>query len=176
MLNYGKPYAGDDCVLLSHLTQRAILPAFELLPERMGTKAATVFLLAIALQESGAKARRQAADGPARGYWQFEHGGGVAGVLAHPSSAYYASAVCAALDYEANSVVVYRAIEHNDILAAAFARLLLWTLPQPLAVYQGAALEQYLDTWRPGAPHPERWEANWNLATDHVRGSANDDS
>ncbi len=159
-----------DVVLLTHLTKFAIEPAFELLPARMGAPAAAIFLVAIALQESGAEHRRQSASGPARGYWQFEHSGGVNGVLKHTATKFYAASVCRAMDYPVTSVAAYQAIEHNDILAAVFARLLLWTLPQPLAVDQDTAWEQYLQAWRPGKPHPDRWEASWSRATAHVKG------
>lgn len=156
-------------MMLKNFTEWAINPAYALLPEKMNTPQATTLLLAIALQESDLKYRAQKG-GPARGYLMFEHSGGVAGVLKHHTTEFYAASACRALDYPVTSVAVYQAIEHNDILAAAFARLLLWTLPQPLAVNPGSAWEQYMQAWRPGKPHPERWEASWSRATAHVKG------
>ena len=50
-------------------------------------------LLAIGLQESRLTHRRQIG-GPARGLWQFERGGGVAGVLRHAASRDHALSVC----------------------------------------------------------------------------------
>ena len=50
---------------------------------RVDSPEAELLLLAIALQESGCTHRAQI-KGPARGYWQFERGGGFAGILAHP--------------------------------------------------------------------------------------------
>ena len=154
-------------MLLHDLNRNAIQPLFALLPVKMSTRAAQQMLLTIAMQESGARHRRQAG-GPARGYWQFEHGGGVIGVLKHPATAEWASMACAVLDYPAESVYVYQAIEHNDILAAAFARLLLWTLPAPLAADQDAGWSQYIDAWRPGKPHPDKWPRCWAAAAQYL--------
>ena len=49
-------------------------------------------LVTIAGQESAWTHRRQI-NGPARGFWQFERGGGVAGVIAHPASRQIAAAL-----------------------------------------------------------------------------------
>src|SRR5262252_1528753 len=62
--------------------------------------AARQMLLTIALQESGPSltARYQnspsTSPGPARGWWQFEQGGGVVGVLTHSSTKNWAAQVC----------------------------------------------------------------------------------
>lgn len=152
-------------MLIKQLTHSAILPAFSLLPPAMSSKAALVMVLAIALQESGAEHRRQIG-GPARGYWQFERGGGIMGVLTHKATAEYAASVCAALDYPADTLAVYTAVEHNDILAATFARLNLWWLPQPLATNEADGWAQYIDAWRPGKPHRDTWSGHWKTATE----------
>lgn len=117
-------------------------------------------LTAIGLQESRFLHRRQIR-GPARGFWQFEHGGGVRGVLKHPASAPHIRRVLAALCYGDDSEACYNALADNDVLACAFARLLLWTgsgaLPR-----QGDAeggWQYYLALWRPGKPHRETWDA-----------------
>ena len=57
-----------------------VLPGMALLPDRMDTPEARVMMLAIGLQESRFVHRRQI-KGPARGFWQFEQGGGVIGVV-----------------------------------------------------------------------------------------------
>ena len=159
-------------VKLDLLIVNALEPALQLLPAFMDTVEARAMCMAIALQESRLEHRRQVG-GPARGYWQFELGGGVRGVLSHPASKPYIRAVLAALDYdfapEDLPVECYAAIEHNDILAAAFARLLLWTLPGALPGRDAAdeGWRQYLKTWRPGKPHPDTWDRNfadaWSL-------------
>lgn len=152
------------------MTPKAILdtaigPALRLLPDRMTSHAATVCMLAIAYQESAMQHRRQIG-GPARGYWQFEQGGGVRGVLNHSASKPAIRSVLTALDYDPASTPAecYVAIEHNDVLAAAFARLLLWTDPAPLPTTADAAWALYLRTWRPGKPHPEKWAMNYQKA------------
>lgn len=144
------------------LLTAAILPALRLLPLRMDTPAARTMLLAIAYQESAMRHRRQIG-GPARGYWQFESGGGVRGVLQHPASKPHIQSVLDSLDYDPASTTAecYALIEHNDTLAAAFARLLLWTDAASLPSDADAAWALYLRTWRPGKPHPGKWSANY---------------
>jgi len=134
--------------------------AFALLPGVMDTPEARALLLAIGLQESGFRARRQRG-GPARGFWQFEAEGGTAGVLSHAVSKLHAQHVCAELLYAPTVAACFPALEHNDVLACGFARLLLWTLPERLAG-RGApdrAWAQYLAAWRPGQPRRETWDA-----------------
>lgn len=136
-----------------------VVPALALLgAERYDTPEARVLLLAIAGQESGLAHRRQV-KGPARGLWQFEQGGGVRGVLNHPSTRAAAAALCKARGVTATPAAVYAQLEHDDILAAGFARLLLFTLPQRLPELGNVSMgwKQYLDAWRPGKPHIDRW-------------------
>ena len=90
----------------------------------MDTPQARCMLLAIGLQESRFVHRRQIG-GPARGFWQFEQGGGVRGVLAHPASAALARQVCQVRGVPPTAPSVYSRLELDDVLAAAFARLLL---------------------------------------------------
>jgi len=146
----------------SLLLRQAIRPALALLPPAMTSREAEAFLVAIAWQESRCRHRRQVR-GPARGYWQFERGGGVAGVLRHPSTGSHARAICEALDIDADIAPVYEALEHQDVLAAAFARLLLWTLPGPLPTrtQRASGWAQYLAAWRPGTPHEHTWSQSW---------------
>lgn len=116
-------------------------------------------LLAIGLQESRFEHRRQVG-GPARGFWQFELGG-IRGVLSHKASKEPAGGVLDALAYNRDPADSYQAIEHNDVLACCYARLLLWTLPDPLPK-RGEADEgwrQYVEAWRPGKPHRATWDA-----------------
>jgi hypothetical protein len=133
------------------------------------------FLLCIALQESGPMlaARYQnspsTSAGPARGFWQFERGGGVAGVLNHAASKALAAQACQALTVAANPAAVWRALEGHDLLAVAFARLLVFTDPHPVPVTEQAAWTCYCNRlWRPGKPHPETWPTNWRTASGAV--------
>lgn len=144
---------------LSAIHRSAVEPALLLLPARMTSPQAEVMLLAIGLQESRFVHRRQLG-GPARSYWQAEQGGGmVHGVLRHPLTRQLAVAVCDARCVQPVDERVYVAIEHDDVLAAALARLLLWTDPGKLPALgdAAAAWDLYLRTWRPGKPHPETW-------------------
>lgn len=133
-------------------------------------------LLAIAMQESGPQlnARYQgspsASPGPARGFWQFEAGGGVKGVLTHPASQTWMRNVCGALTVVAEQNAVWRALEGNDILSSAVARLLLYTDARPLPKTQQDGWDQYFFNWRPGKPHPDEWPNNWAAADAAVRG------
>ena len=145
-----------------------VLPtAYQLLPSEMRSPEAHAMLLAIGLQETGFLERRQLEGGPARGLWQFERGGGTAGVLSHPDSKPHAMKVLRELHYPEPAVAaVHVALEHNDILAAAFARLLLWTLPDrlPKRGQPWVAWAQYLKAWRPGEPRRATWSAYYTRA------------
>lgn len=152
-----------------------LLPGLERLAGLGGprvTDDATRLLLAIALQESQARFRYQFTNdgdpGPARGYWQFERGGGVHGVMQHKASRAHAIALCNAQQVQFNSHDIWRAIEGNDIVAAGFARLLLWTDPKPLPRDEDGAWACYLRCWRPGKPHPKAWPNYWAAALAEV--------
>jgi hypothetical protein len=141
--------------------------AVALLPAEMWEREAFAMLTAIGFQESAFTHRRQLPNGPARGFWQFELGG-TEGVLEHPASRDHAAHVLAALSYNdyPSSRDVHLAIEHNDVLACCFARLLLWTDPRALPS-QGKPTDgwlQYLATWRPGKPHQSTWAGNFARA------------
>lgn len=138
---------------LSDVVEKAIKPALAMLPARMRSREAIVMLLAIGLQESLFKYRRQMGNGPARGLWQFEKMGAVNGVLQHRSSAKLALDACRERSVTATADDVHAKLEHDDVLAAVFARLLLWTDPKPLPALNDteSAWQLYLRTWRPGA-------------------------
>jgi len=142
----------------------------ELLPAHMNTMPAKAMLIAIGLQESRFTHRRQTGNGPAKGYWQFEQGGGVRGVLTHRATKPHALAVLDRLGYSDYAVTVWNALEHNDILAMAFARLNLWWIPGALPGpgEHDKSWAYYIDGWRPGKPHRHTWDAfydeAWQLA------------
>jgi hypothetical protein len=150
--------------MIEHIRDHVFPAAFSLLPERMDSPEARTMLLAIGLQESRFDHRHQIG-GPARGFFQFERGGGVRGVLNHHASKQHAIVACRGLRYyDMADNAIYSAIEHNDTLACVFARLLLWTLPQRLPTTAEDGWAQYLDAWRPGKPHPETWPAFYEQA------------
>lgn len=149
---------------------RYLIPAaYDVLPSVMNSPKATAMLLSIGLQESKFRERRQVGGGPARGAFQFERGGGVKGVVTHADTRDALRAALVALRYEnaiGQTVLLYQAIEHNDILAVVFARLLLWTLPASLPGcddFEGS-WQQYKNAWRPGKPHRDTWNDNYALA------------
>ena len=123
---------------LDEITTKAINPALHLLPPAMDSVKARVALLAIGLQESGFRFRfqkiagRPYMKGPAHGFWQCERGGGVLGVLTNKATSQYAAELCFASHVMQDSWAVWSAIENDDVLAAGFARLILWAESQPL--------------------------------------------
>lgn len=151
--------------MIAIVRAHVIPAAYAVLPPAMASEKATRLMLATCWQESRARHRFQIG-GPARGLWQFELGGGVAGVLSHPQTKDVVRAAAAALCYR--QVLTphgcYQAIEHNDIFAAVFARLLLWSLPSALADDEAEGWNQYVSAWRPGKPHPETWPQAWAIA------------
>lgn len=147
-------------------------PALRILPPMMTSRRACAMLLAIGMQESRLVHRKQIG-GPARGLWQFERGGGVAGVLRHPRTQGHAATVCWRLNNAGTTTSVYHALEHDDVLAACFARLLLWTLPVALPArddVQGG-WDQYIAAWRPGKPHRHTWDDFYREAWEVVCGA-----
>jgi len=153
------------------LITTAVLPAFTDLAALgiPSTRQATRQILAIALQESGLKHRRQVVsggieNGPAASFWQFEKGGGCRGVLTHKAVADKMNSICAAYNVEATEGGLWEAIRYQDIVAACAARLLLYTLPNKLPENSADGWSQYVAAWRPGKPHPETWDKYWKLA------------
>lgn len=164
------------------LLQTAILPALAELSLRgiRDTPAARRFVLAIALQESGLRHRRQVVGGeeagPAASFWQFEKGGGCVGVLQHPAAAPHMAYICQAFNVQPTPAALWEAIRYNDIVAAAAARLLVYTLPGSLPAATGSSWNQYVSAWRPGKPRPGEWADNWSAAVDAVDALVGDEA
>ncbi|MGB6096452.1 MAG: hypothetical protein WBF95_09155 [Comamonas thiooxydans] len=176
---------------LDFIIRTAINPAMAMLPADMDTPQARVQLLAIGLQESRFVDRRQLVGsppqptGPAKSFWQAEQGGGmVHGVRRHAATSRIAAELCKARNVSPNDRAVWNAIENDDVLAAALARLLLWTDPQRLPKLGDAegAWQLYLRTWRPGAYERgiateratlrNKWTRNYALALEAMAGVA----
>jgi hypothetical protein len=163
-------------ILLDTIQHEAINPGLALLPSMMDSAKARVMLLAIGLQESRFMYRAQKTSdpyrkGPARGFWQFERGGGVVGVMTHRHSKDYAREVCKARNVPFDSVLVHTRLEFDDVLAAVFARLLLWTDGKPLPAldaHPDEAWDCYIRNWRPGKPHRRTWDAFHEQALSQV--------
>lgn len=157
------------------LLKTAIIPALSEL-ESAGitdTFEARRFLLAIALQESGLKHRRQVVgsteSGPAVSWFQFERGGGCRGVLSHKASSQHMRRICADYNIDPTEQALWEAMRYQDIVAAAAARLLIYTLPSLLPITAEQGWQQYIDGWRPGKPHPSVWAGHWQAADDAAR-------
>jgi hypothetical protein len=150
----------------------ALAPGLSLLPPHMDTRAARAMLIAICLQESQLRHRRQGNDGPARGYPQFETGG-VHAVFNSARTDELAVTVCLALDVPPRIDAIHTAMEWCDPLAVCFARLLLWTLPQRLARQDepDRAFLDYLKAWQPRDwkkglkfPRYKEWGSHYTVA------------
>lgn len=148
-----------------------IVPSLSILPSRMLSIEARTLLISIALQESSLKYRKQLG-GPAKGFWQFEEGGGVRGVMSHYATSSLIPVICQDLVIEYSQEAVYNALEYNDVLACTLARSLLYTHPAslPRVMEEEKAWEYYIELWRPGKPHKETWHKNFSLARETVVG------
>jgi len=150
---------------------RSVLTAMDVRDGIRQSPEADVMMVAISGQEAAwihrdqvVTGKRPGVIGPATGLWQFERGGGVAGVLRLQASAAIAMEWCRAEGVGATPDAVWRALVTNDRLACVFARLLLLTDPRALTSDQDAAWDYYIRNWRPGKPHMQTWPKNWAAA------------
>lgn len=152
--------------IVQRINTDVLTPGLALLGPGFDTLKARVLLLTIGLQESRLIHRWQIVDpyrpdlkGPARGLWQFERNG-VAAVLGNALTAPHAQAACALRGIAPQTRAVWSWLSEDDLLAACFARLLLWANPRPLPeLGRGAeAWDYYLATWGPGKPIRRTWD------------------
>lgn len=154
----------------------AVAEALALLPANMQRPDASLALYAISKQETPKGDRRQIIMkdgklqplGPAKGLWQFERGGGCIGVINHPASRPHMQRVCTERGVEFTSAALWNALEFDDVLAAAAARLLLYTDPRSLPKRgdEEGLWTVYTEVWRPGAlaRQPRELRAKWSLS------------
>lgn len=154
----------------------AVNEAFALLPAKLDTKSARTQHAAIGFQESSFQYRRQiitverdgkrvnVPEGPAVSYWQFERGG-IRGVINfyRTDVQAWARGVCKARGVAFDVESVWTAMQTDDVLGAAFARLLMYTDAAAVPVVRSEGWAMYLRTWRPGKPHPDKWESSWGF-------------
>ena len=131
--------------------------------------AARRFMLAIAMQESGLRHRRQVGQdgtesGPAASFAQFEKNGGCKGVLTHRGVKDIMLKACADFNLTPTPEGLWEAMRYNDVVAGIAWRLLIYTLPKSLPQNPEEGWGQYLSAWRPGKPHPEKWPTIWSAA------------
>lgn len=150
---------------LDQVIAKILNPGLAQLPLAMDSPAARVMLLAIGQQESKFQHRAQVLNGggkgPARGFWQFERGGGVKGVMNHHTTTGHAFRLCQERGVEWQASAIWAKLETDDLLACGFARLLLYSDPKALPAINDAAAawELYAKrTWRPGKPHRSTWD------------------
>lgn len=149
---------------LPDVIKQILNPGLAHLPMAMDTPAARVMLLTIGQQESKFQARAQLLNGggkgPARGFWQFERGGGVKGVMNNETTTGHAHRLCEDRGVPWDAQAIWERLETDDILACCFARLLLYADPKPLPLVGDAegSWDLYAKrAWRPGKPHPDTW-------------------
>lgn len=143
-----------------------------LLPAKFDSPSARVQLLANGLQESRFTTRQQEG-GPARSFWMFEQGGGIHWTLVNKTTSPYARTACSLRAVAPVESDIYAAFLSDDLLACAFARLLLWADPNPLPQLGDAedAWNLYIRAWNPGKPRRWDWDANYAAAVQAVRGN-----
>lgn len=159
------------------LLKTAIIPALSLLDPKLDTPEARAMLIAIALQETGLRARRQMLEardhwweskpGKGHGFWQFERDGATRGVMVrHAAASAIVLPVIDALLYPRDPYAVHEALIHNDVLACVLARALLYSVPDALPGPNDPekGWVQYVSAWRPGKPHVEPWANNYRTA------------
>lgn len=158
---------------LDEIIQAAYLPAIALIGVQDSDKA-RVQVLSIGLQESRFQFRRQMGNGPAMGFWQFERGGGVRGVLNHTTSRAKAKQLCLERRVNPDEMSVWLALQNDDVLAAGFARLLLLTDARALPDVSDVvgAWNCYERNWRPGKPHIATWSGNHRQAREALEDAA----
>ncbi len=171
--------------LLRDINDRAIAGAMALLPAAMDSEAARVMLLTIGLQESEFLHRQQIIEkrapvtrqiilsptGPAKSFWGAEKTGGmVIGVRTHKASAGLAAKVYQARGVDPDDADIWDAVKTDDILAAALARLLLFTDPRKLPATNATseAYAMYLWNWRPGKQRPATWPSHHATAREFL--------
>jgi hypothetical protein len=157
--------------MLEHTARFTLPAAFALLPAPMQSPAAAALLLAIGLQESRFQERQQLG-GSALGFWQFEVNG-VRGVLDHERTHVAIASALHAMRYDhtLSAGELHPILEHNDVIAACFARCLLWTSPQPLPDVRHAlnGWDLYRQTWRPGRPRRSTWNNHYLIGWQTVQ-------
>jgi hypothetical protein len=156
---------------LKHVIWPGLIFASDVAKRALGGAQAEVMLLAIAGQESNLEHRFQV-HGPARGYWQFERGGGLAGVMSHNATRAIMRDALDALGIPTFSENAWAALPYSELLQVTAARCLLYTDPAPLPEVgdEQLAWAYYLRNWRPGKPHGDAWANHYRAALQAVRG------
>lgn len=141
--------------------------------EHLSNEAARVAIVAIGVQESALKFRRQKRGGPARGLWQFELPGLIQSMTNGNPELLAWAGYRGFIDPSQPLGVLLESLAFNDIGALILARSLLWSVKEPLPeVGQPWTLwDQYLKWgWRPGKPRRDDWLLAYDVARHVVIG------
>lgn len=146
--------------LIEFINQGILTEGLNLLPKNMNSLNARAQLLKTGLQESKLTYRRQLIStdrglqplGPAAGLWQFERGG-IQGVMNHRATSKHLKDICEQRGVAPRVEDIWIAIQTDDVLAAALARLNYWWSHRSLPDMhdRDGSWEEYLWCWRPGA-------------------------
>lgn len=140
-------------------------------PDMYDSIEARCLLLAIAGQESAWSCRIQQPIGYARGFWQCEEFGAVAGVLSgRPTQM---AKVCQLFAVSPDRATVFEAIAYHDALAYTVARFALAMDPLKLPAVgdQTGSYQTYLRVWNPGKPDAARWAGVYPKAVAVIQGN-----
>lgn len=151
--------------------KQAIDDAFKLLPAKLDTRTRRILVAATGFQETSYLTRFQYGNGPARSYWQFENGklAAINGVLNHKATKTMAVWVCGAREVEPERMAVWKAMETDDVLGAAFAAMLIYTDPEPMPTTEEYAWAMYAyRLWRPGKPNFLKWKESWAFGLENA--------
>ena len=156
--------------MLEAILDEIIEPGLALLPPALVSDEAAVLLLATGLQESRFVYRRELG-GQGLGFWRLS-GSMMTQVLQHPQTARLAQRLCEAAGIECRARTLHAALEFNDGLAAAFARLLLLSAGQglPPCGRPEQAWLLYLRLWQPQHPSHLSWAPLYRHACHAVHG------
>ena len=132
-----------------------------------------VMLMAIAGQESNWTDRRQAHNGPASSFWQFERTG-ILGLMRDDETSKWVAVICGLSGVALQSTAIWRFMgtPEGDTFSCAMGRLLLWTDPMRLPKNEQDAWLGYYRLWRPGAPDRARWAVRYPEAVAAVQHGA----
>lgn len=156
--------------LLHRIRHGSLADGLALLPSGMTSLKAVAQVLKTGLQESRFEHRRQMVGspprpiGPAVSFYQFEKGG-IRGVLRHPKTKQHVLALCDHFGIQPNELQIWMAMQTNDALGAAMARLNYYWVPSAMPAIddEEGSWQYYLNTWRPGAfkRDPDGLRAKW---------------
>ena len=125
---------------------------------------AELLMVAIAIQESGIRYRRQI-NGPARSFWQIEPPTYHDTLLRYTPLQVFADNIDLGMS---TPIDASYALRYNDALGCACARGILRLNPKPLPAIgdEAEAWKYYLENWHPGKPRPDEWALSYWKAYD----------